>query len=86
MNHGREDFHEAYRKFLASIPELKVIRLRSLKDLLIEFMNNANYDPANKRLQWLRFVAVAWIGKLMLRSWRGSHHDCAQRREPWSPL
>jgi hypothetical protein len=57
-NHGREYFHEAYRKFLASIPEIKVFMLRSLKDLLIEFMNDADYDLVNERSQWLRFVAV----------------------------
>jgi Domain of unknown function (DUF6834), C-terminal domain len=57
-NHGKEDFHEAYRKFLASIPELKIIMLRNLKDLLIEFMNDADYDLVDERSQRLKFMAV----------------------------
>jgi len=57
-NHSREDFHEAYRKFLASIPEIKVIMLRSLMDLRIEFMNDADYELVNERSQWLSFMAA----------------------------
>lgn len=41
--YSKQDFAEANRKFLQSMPELKKIMCQSLKDLLAEFMREAGY-------------------------------------------
>ncbi len=40
---SKKDFDDANRKFLQSLPELKLIQLKILDSILIEFLRNAGY-------------------------------------------
>lgn len=57
QKYSKQDFDNAYRKFLASQPLLKVILRRNLRDLLVDFMNDAGYRPVEESQQELRFEA-----------------------------
>lgn len=55
--YSKQDFDNAYRKFLTSFPELKSILRQSLNDLLKEFMREAGYKLVKEDGKGLRFEA-----------------------------
>ena len=55
--HSKQDFAEANRKFLNSMPELRRIMYQSLKDLLVEFMSDAGYRLTSEETGELVFSA-----------------------------
>lgn len=62
QRYSKQDFDNAYRKFLTSLPELKSMLRQSLIDLLTEFMQNAGYHlveekPVERGSHYLRFEA-----------------------------
>lgn len=57
QRYSKQDFDNAYRKFLVSLPELKSMLRRSLTDLLKEFMGNAGYGLVREDSHGLRFEA-----------------------------
>ncbi len=62
QRYSKQDFDNAYRKFLISLPELKSMLHQSLVDLLTAFMQNAGYHliekkPIEKGSRYLRFDA-----------------------------
>lgn len=62
QRYSKQDFDNAYRKFLISLPELKSMLCQSLVDLLTEFMQNAGYHlveekPIERGSHYLRFEA-----------------------------
>ncbi len=57
QKYSKQDFDNAYRKFLSALPELKAILRQSLMDLLTGFMSEAGYKVAEELPQGLRFVA-----------------------------
>ncbi len=57
QKYSKQDFDNAYRKFLTSLPELKEMLRQSLRDLLFEFMSEAGYKLTEESPQRLRFEA-----------------------------
>ena len=55
--YSKQDFAEANRKFLNSIPELKTIMRQSLTSLLVEFMTEAGYSQTSEKPEELLFSA-----------------------------
>ena len=55
--YSKQDFAEANRKFLNSIPELKTIMRQSLTSLLVEFMKEAGYSLTSEKPEELLFSA-----------------------------
>ncbi len=55
--YSKQDFAEANRKFLNSIPELKTIMRQSLTSLLVEFMTEAGYSLTSEKPEELLFSA-----------------------------
>ena len=55
--YSKQDFAEANRKFLNSIPELKTIMRQSLTCLLVEFMTEAGYSLTSDKPGELLFSA-----------------------------
>jgi hypothetical protein len=60
--YSKQDFDNAYRKFLISLPDLKSMLRQSLVDLLTEFMESAGYnlikeDRVDVGSHYLRFEA-----------------------------
>jgi len=55
--HSKKDFDDARRRFLQSLPELRVILKRSLTILLKDFMTEAGYVLVEENLQELVFSA-----------------------------
>ena len=55
--YSKQDFAEANRKFLNSIPELKTIMRQSLTGLLVEFMTEAGYSLTSEKPEELLFSA-----------------------------
>ena len=55
--YSKQDFAEANRKFLNSIPELKTIMRQSLTSLLVEFMTEAGYSQTSEKTEELLFSA-----------------------------
>jgi len=56
--YSKADFDQAYRQFLSSIPELRILLRDSLVDLLKEFMAEAGYQPSTEGGGELRFQAA----------------------------
>lgn len=82
QKYSKQDFDNAYRKFLASQPLLKVILRRNLRDLLVDFMNEAGYRPVEESPQELKFEAGDQrIDVLIFTSIRSVDLDKC-RREP----
>lgn len=57
QRYSKQDFDNAYRKFLASLPEIKSMLHQNLTDLLKEFMGNAGYNLVDEDAGGLRFEA-----------------------------
>ncbi len=57
QRYSKQDFDNAYRKFLASLPVLKSMLHRSLNDLLIEFMSDAGYRLVREDSDGITFEA-----------------------------
>ncbi len=55
--YSKQDFAEANRKFLQSIPELRKIMCQSLKDLLEAFMSDAGYTLTSEGAEEMVFNA-----------------------------
>ena len=55
--YSKQDFAEANRNFLGSIPELRTIMRQSLTDLLVEFMTEAGYSLTSEESEGLVFSA-----------------------------
>ena len=55
--YSKQDFAEANRKFLNSIPELKTIMRQSLTGLLVDFMTEAGYSLTSEKPEELLFSA-----------------------------
>lgn len=55
--YSKQDFDNAYRKFLTSLPVMKSMLRRSLTDLLKELMENAGYRLIKEDSHGLRFEA-----------------------------
>ncbi len=55
--YSKQDFAEANRKFINSIPELRTIMCQSLKDLLAEFMSDAGYTLTSEGPREMVFSA-----------------------------
>lgn len=53
--YSKQDFAEANRKFLNSVPELKAIMRQSLTGLLVEFMTEAGYSLTSEKPEELLF-------------------------------
>jgi hypothetical protein len=58
QKYSKQDFDNAYRRFMTSLPELKVILRRNLRDLLVDFMDEAGYRLMEESPECLRFEAV----------------------------
>jgi hypothetical protein len=56
--YSKADFDQAYRQFLSSIPELRILLRASLVDLLKEFMAKAGYQPSAESGGELEFQAA----------------------------
>ncbi len=57
QRYSKQDFDNAYRKFLTSLPEIKSMLRRSLTDLLKELMRDAGYSLVDEGPGGLRFEA-----------------------------
>ncbi|MDM7912746.1 MAG: hypothetical protein QUS09_06585 [Methanotrichaceae archaeon] len=55
--YSKQDFDNAYRKFLTSLPKIKTMLRQNLIDLLKEFMRNAGYHLVKEDFHGLRFEA-----------------------------
>lgn len=55
--YSKQDFDNAYRKFLTSLPEIKPMLRQNLTDLLKELMGNAGYRLVKEDPHGLRFEA-----------------------------
>jgi hypothetical protein len=55
--YSKQDFDNAYRKFLTSLPEIKSVLRQNLTDLLKELMENAGYRLVREDSHSLRFEA-----------------------------
>jgi hypothetical protein len=57
QRHGRQDFDCAYRRFTTSLPELKAVLRLNLRDLFIDFMNEAGHGLVDESAKCLSFEA-----------------------------
>lgn len=57
QKYSKQDFDNAYRKFLTSLPKLKSMLHQNLTDLLEMFMRDAGYKLVKEDSQELRFEA-----------------------------
>jgi len=55
--YGKEDFDNVYRKFQASIPELRTILRQNMVDILTELMTEAGYGVIDVSYRTIRFEA-----------------------------
>ena len=58
QSYSKQDFDNAYRKFLITLPELKSILNQNLADLLAEFMADADYKLIKRSPSELEFEAA----------------------------
>ena len=80
--YGKEDFDNAYRKFQASIPELRNILRQNMVDILTELMTEAGYGVIDVSSQTIRFEAPERRADCIVYTSVGSVNldDC--RRDP----
>jgi hypothetical protein len=57
QKYSKQDFDNAYRKFLSARTELRILLQANLEDLLTEFMSEAEYSLDGREGQVLRFSA-----------------------------
>jgi hypothetical protein len=71
QRYSEQDFDNAYRRFVTSLPELKAILRQNLRDLLVDFMSEAGYHLAEESPECLSFEAGEnWISALIFTSIR----------------
>lgn len=57
QSYSKQDFDNAYRKFLMACPELKSILRQNLFDILVDFMTNADYKIVKSSPNKVKFEA-----------------------------
>ncbi|HSD58102.1 MAG TPA: hypothetical protein VLB04_07950 [Methanotrichaceae archaeon] len=84
QRYSKQDFDNAYRKFLTSLPEIKSMLRQNLTDLLKELMRDAGYSLVDEGPGGLKFEArerkvnalvFAGIGSLDMRKFRKEAGD-----------